>query len=70
MRANALFPAGTAVMLDCGPINRAAVIRWQRGDLMGLCFEAELDEREVTEQVQRSSALAAWMRAREDGTRP
>jgi hypothetical protein len=32
---------------------------------MGLCFEVELDEREVAAQVARSKALAAWMKARE-----
>ena len=65
VRANAMFPAGTAVMLDCGTIGRAAIVRWQSGDLMGLCFEVELDEREVATQVARSKALAAWMKARE-----
>ena len=64
LRGVRLFPAGTEVTLDCGTIGRAAVIRWQREDMMGLAFTVELEEREVAAQVERSKALAAWMKAR------
>ena len=60
-----VFSAGTKVKLDCGTLGRSAVVRWQNGDQMGICFDAELNEREVGVQVQRSKALAAWLKARE-----
>ena len=60
-----VFSAGTKVKLDCGTLGRSAVVRWQNGDQMGICFDAELSEREVAVQLQRSKALAAWLKARE-----
>lgn len=56
---------GTAVILDCGTLGRAAVVRWQNGGLIGLCFESELDPRDVSDLIGRSNALAAWMKTRE-----
>ncbi|HWJ37997.1 MAG TPA: PilZ domain-containing protein [Sphingomicrobium sp.] len=56
---------GTAVVLDCGMIGRTAVVRWQNGELVGLCFDSELDAREVSALLVRSKALAAWMKSRE-----
>jgi hypothetical protein len=53
--------SGTAVMLDCGALRRAAVVRWQNGALVGLCFEAELDARDISALTDRSKALAARM---------
>lgn len=50
---------GTAVILDCGTLGRPAVVRWQNGGLVGLCFDSELDAREVCALVARSTALAA-----------
>ena len=61
----ARIPAGTTVVLDCGTLGRAAVVRWQNGHLLGLCFEGELDAREVTALINRSTALAARMETRE-----
>src|SRR5580765_4916991 len=49
-----VFSAGTKVKLDCGTLGRSAVVRWQNGDQMGISFDAELNEREVGVQVQRS----------------
>ena len=56
---------GTAVILDCGTIGRSAVVRWQNAGLMGLCFDSELDERDVSALMDRSQALAAWRKARD-----
>jgi hypothetical protein len=56
---------GTAVVLDCGTLGRAAVVRWQNDGLLGLCFDSELDERDVSALTERSKALAAWMKTRE-----
>jgi len=57
----AKLPTGTAVMLDCGTLGRSAVVRWQNGGLLGLCFDSELDARELSALVARSKALAARM---------
>jgi hypothetical protein len=59
------LPTGTAVILDCGTLGRGAVVRWQHGGLLGLCFESELDAREVSALAERSIALAARMKTRE-----
>jgi hypothetical protein len=58
--AVALDP-GTSVVLDCGIIGRAATVRWQNGDTLGLAFDQELDELDVAALTARSQALAAWM---------
>jgi hypothetical protein len=49
---------GTPVTLDCGTLGRSAVVRWQNGDLFGLCFDSELDARDVSALIDRSKALA------------
>ena len=56
---------GTAVVLDCGTLARAAVVRWQNAGVMGLCFDSELDVREASGLIERSKALAARMDTRE-----
>ena len=56
---------GTAVTLDCGTLGRGAVVRWQNGEIMGLCFDSELDPRDISALIERSKALATWMKARE-----
>src|SRR4029450_12964079 len=61
----ASLSVGTAVTLDCGTLGRAGVIRWQNGGLLGLCFDSELDIREVSALIERSRALAAHMKTRE-----
>ena len=55
--------SGTPVMLDCGTLARSAVVRWQNGGLLGLCFDSELDAREVTALIARSSALVTRMKS-------
>jgi hypothetical protein len=57
--------SGTAVMLDCGTLGRAAVVRWQNDGVLGLCFDSELDAREVTALIARSDALATRMKTQE-----
>lgn len=59
------FPSGTAVMLDCGTLARPAVVRWRSEGVVGICFDSELDARDVSALVERSSALAAWRKTRE-----
>jgi hypothetical protein len=61
----ASLPSGTAVILDCGTLNRSAVVRWQNAGVLGLCFDSELDAREVTALIARSRALAARMETRD-----
>ena len=56
--------AGTGVVLDCGSLTCAAVVRWHTGGQLGICFAAELDPREVAALATRSTALAALMKTR------
>ena len=56
---------GTAVILDCGMLGCAAVVRWQSAGVMGLCFDSELDVRDASALIERSRALAARMKIRE-----
>jgi hypothetical protein len=55
---------GTAVTLDCGTLGRSAVVRWQTDGVLGLCFDNELDAREVTALIARSIALDTLMKSR------
>ena len=55
---------GTAVTLDCGTLGRSAQVRWQNGELLGICFDSELDAREISALADRSTALGALMKAR------
>ena len=64
LRSTLGLPAGAAVVLDCGTLKRAAVVRWQNDGLVGLCFDSELDNREVSALIDRSVALAALMDSR------
>lgn len=57
--------SGTNVVLDCGTLGRGAVVRWQNGDALGICFDRELDPRDVSALAERSQALAALMKARD-----
>jgi hypothetical protein len=57
--------SGTAVALDCGTLACSAVVRWQNGDFMGVCFDSELDAREVSALADRSKALESRMKTRE-----
>ena len=65
LKCPAEVPVGTTVFLDCGTLGCAAVVRWQTGGLMGLCFETELNAREVDALNERSKALTALMKTRE-----
>src|SRR5215213_8327214 len=58
----ARLAAGTTVILDCGTLGRAAVVRWQNAGLLGLRFDSELDAREVSALIGRSTALTARMK--------
>ena len=57
----ASLAVGTTVTLDCGTLGRAAEVRWQNGETLGLRFEKELDARDVAALADRSQALAARM---------
>jgi hypothetical protein len=39
------------------------VVRWQNGGLVGICFDSELDARDVRALIARSDALATRMLA-------
>ncbi len=58
------FAVGAAVLLDCGTLGCAGVVRWQTGGVLGLCFDSELEAREVSALMDRSNALAALMKTR------
>lgn len=60
----ATIATGTAVVLDCGSLRRSAVVRWQTGGALGLCFDSELDTREVSALTARSIALDTLMKTR------
>src|ERR671912_2205798 len=60
----AVLPTGTAVILDCGTLGRSAVVRWQAGAVLGLCFYSELDAREISALIARSMALDTRMMTR------
>lgn len=62
------LPVGSEVTLDCGTLCRAAVVRWHGPGVLGLCFESELDPRDVSDLVERSRALADRFRARDSRT--
>jgi hypothetical protein len=62
---SASLAVGTAVTLDCGSFAYSAVVRWQNDGHVGLCFDSELDAREVSALADRSRALAALMKGRE-----
>ena len=59
------LPTGTAVTLDCGTLGRTAVVRWNSAGVMGICFDCELDGREVAALMDRSEAIQARMKTRE-----
>ena len=61
----ATLPTGTEVILDCGTLGRQAIVRWQNGEVMGICFASELDARDVSALTDRSKALEALMKGRE-----
>lgn len=65
LKCLAEVPIGTPVLLDCGTLGCAAVVRWQTGGLIGLCFASELNVREVAALQERSSALTALMKTRD-----
>jgi hypothetical protein len=60
----ASLSTGTAVILDCGTLGRGAVVRWQTAGVVGLCFDSELDARDVSALIERSKALTAWRKER------
>jgi hypothetical protein len=64
LNCQAEIAVGTAVLLDCGTLACSAVVRWRTNTLLGLCFESELDVREISALMARSTALATLMKAR------
>lgn len=64
LTCSATVPTGTAVVLDCGTLCRPAVARWQAGGALGICFDGELDVREISALTARSVALDTLMKAR------
>jgi hypothetical protein len=64
LSCSANLATGTAVVLDCGTLGRSAVVRWQTGGMLGICFDSELDAREVTALIARSIALDSLIKTR------
>lgn len=62
---SARVAVGTKVVLDCGSLCRSALVRWQTGGFLGVCFESELDARDASALVERSRALEARMKTRD-----
>ena len=62
---SASLSTGTAVTLDCGSLGRTAVVRWNSAGVMGICFDSELDARDVAALIDRSKALDARMKTRD-----
>ncbi len=63
----AAVSSGTAVALDCGTLRRSAVVRWHNGGTLGLCFDSQLDARELTALAARANALDALLKTRSGG---
>lgn len=61
LRCPVSLPVGAIVTLDCGMLRCSAEIRWQNGDILGIRFGTELDERDVSALADRSQALADRM---------
>ena len=57
--------SGAGVTLDCGTFSRPAVVRWQKDGFVGLSFDSELNDREMSALVERSSALSKWIARRD-----
>ena len=53
--------SGTSVTLHCGTLSRAAVVRWQNAEFVGIAFETELDPRDVRALIARSHAMTDRM---------
>ena len=64
LNCSVTLPTGTAAVLDCGTLGRSAVVRWQTGGALGICFDTELDAREITALIARSIALDKLMKTR------
>lgn len=64
LSCQATVPTGAAVVLDCGTLGRSAVVRWQSAGVLGLCFDSELDAREVSALIARSRAVESLRKAR------
>jgi len=64
LSCSATVPTGIGVVLDCGTLCRSAVVRWQTGGALGICFDSELDVREITALFARSIALDTLMKTR------
>lgn len=58
LKCAARLEIGAVVTLDCGVLGRAAEVRWQNGELVGVRFEKELEARDVEALTERSQALA------------
>ena len=53
------LPVGATVLIDCGVVGREAVVRWKNAGVVGIRFERELKESELSALTGRSEALAA-----------
>lgn len=65
LECSTTLSVGTAVRLDCGTFSCGATVRWHNGPFLGVCFDCELDGREVAALSSRSNALADRMKGRD-----
>jgi hypothetical protein len=65
LSCTASLSIGASVILDCGTLCCAAVVRWKNGAFLGICFDGVLDGREVFALIERSRTLQAWMKAKD-----
>lgn len=56
---SAALAVGTRLIFRCGTIWVTATVAWQAGGRTGVSFDADLDAREVREQLSRTAAVAA-----------
>src|SRR5258705_3786347 len=54
------LPSGTAVILDCGTLGRAAMVRWQTAGGLGVSFHSELDPRDRFALARRPEDPPPW----------
>jgi hypothetical protein len=59
------IPGGSAIVVDCGGLARAATVRWGHAGVIGISFDRELNAAELAALVERSNAMADRMKARE-----
>ncbi len=61
---SAPLAARSKLIFRCGTITASATVAWQSGGYAGVCFDRLLSERDLADQLSRSSAVDAWRELR------